>query len=320
MSLAIDEPLNFQAGPVAFLDRGAPFVVGAVDPWRRAYAWGAMLVASQLPNILVSLGGWQSTTAASLLQILIIVVLAVIADRSPRLRSLTGFLLTLAILRLGWYTLARIAENSDPIHHFVTSLSWGGQVFAARALNTIGGLLVLTTFIGRRLTRQDLFLSVGDLTALAQPEPPLWLRRPMSWIMLGPLMLVVFGVALPMFLYFSLHPDFAKMSSLWIFLPWILATSVLNAANEEFQFRCVPLAHLRGALPAREAVWLTAIFFGIGHFFGQPSGWIGVGMASIAGWIWGKSMVETRGVVWAFGIHMVQDVVILCFLALTLKN
>lgn len=320
MLAAVDDSVNFQAGPVAFLDRGAPFAAGAVDPWRRAYAWGAMLLASQLPNIFISQTGWQAIDQVSMLQTLLLVILAVVADRMPRLRTLTGFLLTLAILRLGWYTLARLLENWEPIRGFVDGLSWGPRVLTVRALSVVGGLLVLSTFIGRRRTREDLFLSVGDPGAPARPEPPLWLPRPIRWTTLGPVLLVVFGIALPVFLYLSLRPDFTRVSSLWIFLPWIFATAVLNAVNEEFQFRCVPLAHLRGALSARESVWLTAIFFGIGHYFGQPSGWIGVVMASIAGWIWGKSMVETRGMLWAFGIHMVQDVVILCFLALTLKS
>jgi hypothetical protein len=43
-------------------------------------------------------------------------------------------------------------------------------------------------------------------------------------------------------------------------------------------------------------------------------------MATIAGWIWAKSMVETRGAGWAFGIHMLQDVVIFYFLAMSMKT
>jgi uncharacterized protein len=38
-------------------------------------------------------------------------------------------------------------------------------------------------------------------------------------------------------------------------------------------------------------------------------------MAGFAGWIWARSMIETRGVAWAFFIHMVQDIVIFSFLA-----
>ena len=44
---------------------------------------------------------------------------------------------------------------------------------------------------------------------------------------------------------------------------------------------------------------------------------MGVVMAGIAGWFWGKSMIETRGWAWAFVIHLVQDIVIFTFLAMT---
>jgi hypothetical protein len=42
-------------------------------------------------------------------------------------------------------------------------------------------------------------------------------------------------------------------------------------------------------------------------------------MAGFAGWIWARSMVETRGWVWALIIHMVQDIVIFAFLVVAAK-
>ena len=93
------------------------------------------------------------------------------------------------------------------------------------------------------------------------------------------------------------------------------AVATLNAASEEFQFRSVLLAHLRGVFRPLEMALLTAVFFGLGHYYGQPSGPLGVLMAGFAGWIWARSMIETRGGVWAFLIHFVQDIVIFAFLA-----
>ncbi len=126
---------------------------------------------------------------------------------------------------------------------------------------------------------------------------------------------MIFGVALPLFLYFTVHPDFTAGGRILRFLPWILLVAALNAANEEFQFRNILLAHLRNVIPPGEAVLLTAVLFGLGHYYGQPSGPIGVVMAGFAGWIWARSMIETRGSAWAFFIHFVQDIVIYCFLA-----
>ena len=298
---------------------GMADATGRPDPLRRGVAWGAILIGSAVPNIISRVAGHGSPYLLPVTQTILLVLVAIFADRSRRLKPLTGFLLTIAIVRLGWFAIAPMLDDWTPLHHVIANASWGAQQFLDRLLLAFGALLLLSTFIGRGFSREDLFLRVGDLSAPARPERLLWFRKPIPWTRLGPQLLIVFGIALPLFLFISLRPDFGRLPHLWPLLPWALATAGLNAANEEFQFRCVPLAHLRNALPPREALWLTAIFFGLGHYFGQPSGPIGVAMATVAGWIWAKSIVETRGIGWAFGIHMVQDVVIFCFLALSVQ-
>ena len=124
-----------------------------------------------------------------------------------------------------------------------------------------GAVIISLTLIGSGLTRRDLFLRSGDLAAPAQPEPILPIRRPIPWTQFGPILLIVFGVVLPLFLYFSLQPDLSLAGKMWRFLPWGLATAVLNAANEEFQFRCVPLARLKHLLPDREMVLADGVLF-----------------------------------------------------------
>ena len=291
-----------------------------VDPLQRWVAWGAMLTASVVPMIFSHSTGHGPPYSVPVAQALVLVVAAVSVSRSRRLSPLTRFLFTLAILRLGWSVIAPMLGESAPIQRFATELGLGGKIFISRVLNVTGALLLLATFIGRNFSRDDLFLHVGQLDAPAQPEPILWFRKAIPWTRFGPQLLVIFGLGLTTFLFISLRPDFGHPSHPWQLLPWALATAALNAANEEFQFRCVPLAHLRNVLPVRETLWLTAIFFGLAHYFGQPSGPIGIVMATIAGWIWAKSLVETRGVGWAFGIHMLQDVVIFYFLAMSTKT
>jgi membrane protease YdiL (CAAX protease family) len=289
------------------------------DPLRRFVAWSAMIIGSALPVIITRLTGQGSPLSLPLAQTLILVIAALLIYRSERLRPLIGFILTIAILRLGWFAIAPTLADLPSIENLSAHSSWAAQQFIARSLNCVGGVLMLTTFIGRNFSRRDLFLCLGQLDAPAQPEPILWIRKPTPWTRLGPQLLVIFGIALPIFLFMTLRPDFGQLSGLWRILPWAFATAAVNAFNEEFQFRCVPLAHLRGVLPVRETLLLTSVFFGVAHYFGQPSGPIGIVMAGIAGWIWAKSMVETRGAGWAVGIHWVQDVVIFCFLALVAK-
>jgi len=70
------------------------------------------------------------------------------------------------------------------------------------------------------------------------------------------------------------------------------------------------LAHLEPVLGPRQAILMTSVMFGLGHYFGAPSGPLGVLLATFLGWIAAKSMIETRGLVWAFLVRFVGDFII----------
>ena len=285
----------------------------------RLMAWGAMLIASSLPDIIFRQLAVDPPAWLPFAQIGVLLLAASVCAFSPNWRRLSGFILALAALRLGWSVIMPSFAWSDTLSSWTQELNWGQRQFVGRVLALSGALIIALTLVGSGLTRRDLFLRWGDPSAPAQPEPLLLVRRPIPWTRFGPILLAIFGVVLPLFLYFSLRPDFSMAGAVWRFLPWGIATAALNAANEEFQFRCVPLARLRHLLSEKEGVWLTACFFGLAHYYGQPSGPIGVVLAGIAGWLWGKSMIETRGWTWAFSIHMVQDIVIFAFMAMAPK-
>jgi len=276
-----------------------------------------MFIASSLPDIICRQFSVDPPEWLPFAQIGALLLLVIVCAFSPNWRGLSGFILALAALRLGWSVIMPAFAWSDTLSNWSQRMNWGERQFLGRVLALSGAAIISLTLIGSGLTRRDLFLRSGDLAAPAQPEPILPVRRPIPWTQFGPILLIVFGVVLPLFLYFSLRPDLSLVGKMWRFLPWGLATAVLNAANEEFQFRCVPLARLKHLLPDREMVLLTACFFGLAHYYGQPSGPMGVVLAGIAGWFWGKSMIETRGWAWAFVIHLVQDIVIFAFLAMT---
>ncbi len=71
-----------------------------------------------------------------------------------------------------------------------------------------------------------------------------------------------------------------------------------------------------GGGDARQALFLTAVFFGLAHYYGVPYGIIGVVMSTFLGWMLGKAMLETRGFFWAWFIHFCMDVKIFSFIAL----
>ncbi len=100
------------------------------------------------------------------------------------------------------------------------------------------------------------------------------------------------------------------------FLPAVLVAAALNAFNEEMTYKASFLSVLENVVGKHQALLLMAAYFGVGHFYGVPYGVIGVLMAGFLGWFLGKSMLETRGLWWAWFIHFLQDVLIFAFLAI----
>jgi len=253
-------------------------------------------------------------------QLMVLLALAFAAGVVRPTNNLSGFILAIAALNLGWAFVVPWIETSATFHSFFGDLSWGGRFFLSRLLRVIGAFLVLITFIGSGLNHRDLFLRIGDWKAPVQSTLFFRFRRPISWTRFTALLLLIFEIVLPLFLLYTLHPQASRIDRLLLALPWALATSALNAANEEFQFRSVLLARLKNIVSPQQAILLVAVFFGTSHYFGQPSGWGGVILAGIAGWIWAKSMLETAGFTCAFLMHFVQDVVIFAFIAISGAN
>ena len=289
------------------------------DPLTRLVAWSAVILGGALPFIL-----WGSPEHWALLLPLTQAAGLALAGfavlLSARLRGLSRYLFALAALRLGWCVITPWLSKTPALKDWSDKADWGAAFLVARSLPLAGAILISMTLIGTGLTRANLFLRPGNLSAPTGPLPIPGFRKPMPWTRFGPLLLVIFAIVLPLFYCFTARPNFAMAGRIIHFLPWIVFIAALNAANEEFQFRCVMLAHLRNVLVPAEAILLSAVLFGLLHYYGQPSGLSGSIMAGFAGWIWARSMIETRGAAWAFFIHMVQDIVIGCFLAMGVVN
>ena len=292
----------------------SPGTPATFDVSRRLVAWIAVL-GTTLPDIIWQESGHPGTFWLTAAESLLVALAALAAIWIPSWRSLVRFLLAVALLNLAWGYISPAIANSASVRAVTDNVSWGARLFLGRLPTLLGAVLVCFTLIGSGVTRRDLFLCVGNPAAPAQPIAFLGLRKPVPWTWLGPAFILVFALALAPYLYLTVHPNFNVSDRIIRTLPWSLAVAILNAASEEFQFRSVLLAHLRNVFSPGENVLLTAVFFGVGHYYGQPSGPLGVAMAGFAGWIWARSMIDTRGGVWAFVIHMAQDIVIFTFLA-----
>ena len=164
-------------------------------------------------------------------------------------------------------------------------------------------------------TPKPFFLVKGDTSAEATPVKWLGIKQE-RWNTLGRNFAIIISLGTLTFLVLAGRPSLNIVMRALPFLPAVLLAAVLNAFNEEMTYKASFLSVLEGAVGKHQALWLMAAYFGIGHYYGVPYGVIGVLMAGFLGWFLGKSMLETRGLWWAWFIHFWQDVLIFAFLAI----
>ncbi len=268
-------------------------------------AWMATLIAS-ITGVIVARVAFHVEPPPWLGPAELAILLAFLAVARARddLRPLGGYLLALAALKTGGIVI-------DAIERGAAWTAWTGRasytsfMFADSLLELLPCLLLALTAVG--LGRHDLFLARGDLRA----RRPLPLGLPaVRWTLLGPALVALFAGPLALQLVLKASPDPRLLGRALASLPQALAFAAFNAAQEEFRFRAVLLARLVPSVGAGQALLLTSAQFGIGHWFGHPSGASGVIMAGIAGYAWGRSMLDTRGFFWAWLVHGALDVLI----------
>ena len=277
-------------------------------------AWVAVLLASSLPFIIwrAFLRHNEAPTRISILQLAGLGLVLAASLGWSSVRSLRGMALALVALVLGdWIRYA--IENTSPVVRWSKTAPQYQWIFLDSLIALIPGALMALTLVGSGLKRRDVFLVRGNLAAPS--KMPLGLG-PVRWSSLGPILIAVLSVPLAMQLVATWRPELSPMKKVIGHLPVILTFAIVNSASEEFRFRSVLLARIRPALGNGHALLLTSALFGLGHWFGHPSGPAGVVMAGFAGWLWGKSMIETNGFFWAWLIHGIQDVIILTFVVL----
>jgi hypothetical protein len=177
--------------------------------------------------------------------------------------------------------------------------------------------LMALTLIGSGIGRRALFLTRGNPRALAQPTPFLpGLKEPSPWNRVAFQFLPFFVIILSIVMGILVRPDVSMISRALIFLPGIIISAIINAFGEEFEFRSVLMARLEPVLGPKQTILLTMVLFALPHYFGAPSGPFGVLLVAFLGWVAAKSMIETRGLVWAFSLHFLADFIIYIFAAM----
>lgn len=159
--------------------------------------------------------------------------------------------------------------------------------------------------------RSDFFLVKGQLNAPIEPVRWLGIHAGESWRKFGWIFAVIAGVGVAFPTMIAMQPAWQELIRLIPLLPVILVYAAINAFNEEVYFRLSILSTLHQVIGKNHALLISAGFFGLAHYlYGSPPGMIGFLMTGFLAWLLGKSVLETKGLFWAWLIHFLPDVVI----------
>jgi hypothetical protein len=295
-----------------------PYPVPQSNPSLAGLAWGITLLVSTLADIAwIKLTGstpvWLTFAKMGLL-----LVLALTAFIWRPLRPLRNYCMVL-------FAFFGLSELRPHINFTLPAVqaAFGSSVFDVRMQAEQTGKLavafaMIATLLVLGYNRRDFFLARGDLRAPIEPVPVLGFPKPDPWPWFGLQWAIYIAAALAALQYLGLRPSGAMLLKVVPILPSILFYAGVNAFNEEMTYRAPMLATLEKVGGSKHALWMSAYFFGIAHYFGTPGGIVG-GIASIfMGWILGKGMVETRGLFWSWWIHFLSDIAIFSFIAVGL--
>lgn len=282
---------------------------------RRILAWVLVLAGSLLPEIILNEFFSGVPTWFHSGRLAVFGLLCAAGFVFPALRPFRRLCLAFTALFAGRWLLPQLNLPSGTLANWL-----GGSPFALRmvpeqTVNLLISLGVLLPLILSGIRPANLFLKCGHIRAHIEPVPWMGFSKPESWVRFGGQYSVYLALGVAVVIYFSTNATPSTLGSVVPLIPVILLMAALNAFYEEAIYRSALLGTLEPAVGTRPAWWMSALVFGIGHFYGAPSGWIDIGLASFMGWILAKAMLETRGFWWSWWIHFLQDVVIFSFLA-----
>ena len=155
------------------------------------------------------------------------------------------------------------------------------------------------------------FLRFGNPAAVINPVPWLGITGEETWLEIAGSIGFFITLGTGVFMFLQLRRTGSTFRNVFRVLPWAVLFSVTNAFSEEAIFRVGLISPLIGQISIPVILIISGVMFGLPHYFGQPSGIIGVLMAGFLGWFLALSLVETQGIFIAWLIHFVQDIVII---------
>lgn len=279
------------------------------------FAYFLMLTASILPDILFiifsgSIPAWLQWAKLGLSVIFLLGSFIL-----PVLSSLRRFILVLLLYLAGSTLISQASLQLPVVSKLLGDGAFIRQTWPVQLAKLPVTLLILGTLLLTGYNFRQLFLVRGNLKQPITPVPWMGFPKPDSWVSFGGQWSIYLALGTGVGLWLTSRTTLPFKAVILPALPAILLVAALNAFNEEALFRSAILSTTEHAIGTRHAWAISAIYFGIAHFWGVPYGWLGVALASLMGWILSKAMLETRGFFWSWWIHFLQDVVIFIFIA-----
>lgn len=280
-------------------------------------AWFFVLSASALPELALGasyplpLMHWITLSKAGLLIGALIATLA-----WQTLRPVRALLILLSVIHLAGSSMGSFVAS--PIwNKFVGGLhnSFVRAMLNVQFVRVAVMLAVLAALFTIYRDRSRFFLGSGDFSAIASRVPWLGISGKQGWNRTGTILAVFLSMGTLTFLTVAMRPAAAALPMAVSMLPLVLLFSATNALGEEITFRLGLLAPALRIVSANNAMLMSAAYFGLAHYYGIPSGPVGVLMAGFLGLLACRTIIDTKGVGWAFIIHMVQDIWIFWFMA-----
>ncbi|MDO5665345.1 MAG: CPBP family intramembrane metalloprotease [Bacteroidia bacterium] len=165
---------------------------------------------------------------------------------------------------------------------------------------TIFFLIILWT------VRKEEFLDhfrKGNISAPILPEP--WAGiKPKSnenWWHFGRNFAIIISLVTIIVIYFQFFKNGAfSFVTILKALPFILVFSLTNSFVEEVITRLGVVVILKNTVKDKTIPIISAIIFGTVHYWGNPGGIVGILVAGFLGWFLAKSILETKGIFWAW--------------------
>jgi membrane protease YdiL (CAAX protease family) len=275
-------------------------------------AWTSILLVSDLPDILIEAISGQIPAWLLWIKMGFLGLFFGVCVVWKRLRPLRSYSLIMFIFFLALSLSDRVRGSSWWIGLVSVDEPSFFLGYIRPYIRDIGvALIVILALWIMKRRRSEFFLVKGNLEAPMEPVRWLGIRQGESWHTFGWIIAVVAAmtVAIPSML--EVRPSMELLVQVLPLLPAVVFFSAVNAFNEEIYYRTTLLSTLPQVIGKNHALLLNAAFFGLAHYlYGSPPGVVGFLMTGFLAWLIGKSMLETKGFLWAWFIHFLPDVVV----------